>query len=361
MNLIDSVAQLLQHHDKQLYLHITKALNSCPGVVAWGMISTLFCEVFDKAKWCVLFDFLFAHFSKPNLLQLVSVAILREMREQILELGPEFSRSFYSFFQQTLIIDVAKVIFETKKLLRDKSNDVRDDSKAEADDDKDAIESLKQSMQSSTGQNIFPLPKGHYPLFDGYPMFLKDGELQERNRMLEFTNVLAEKKDLVASLEQEIETRSEDHIAWMMKQKDKLAFEDSVRQKRNQLERQHLEELLNIEAKVSQTKLDAMKAMEEYAAKEMSFIEELQAERLKAQSDEADQLRVQKEYESKIARLRAIAERAEAKAKESLLALSHRRAVVDNTYRDERAKSFLDAESGRHPPSLSATSKRSAE
>ena len=361
LNLIDSIAQLLQFHDKSLYLHITKTLNSCPGVISWGMISTLFSEVFDKAKWCVLFDFLFAYFSKPNLLQLVSVAILRELRSQILEMGPEFSRSFYSFFQQALVIDVTKVVYETKKLLRDKVSDGHVEANPVVDDDGAAVETLKQSMESSTGRNVFPLPRGHYPLFDGYPMSLKDGEIQDRSRMLSFTQILAEKKDVVTSLEQEIEAHNEDHTAWIMKQKDKLAFEASSRQKRNQLERQHLEELLNIEAKVSQTKLDAMKAMEEYASKEMSFIEELQAERMRAENDEAEQLKVQKEFETRIARLRSVAERAEVKAKESLLALSHRRAIVDESYRDERAKSFADAESGRNLPSLSATSKRSAE
>ena len=362
VNLIDSMAQLLQFHDKTLYIHITKTLNACPGIICWGMMSTLFSEVFDKSKWCIVFDFLLSNFEKANILQLLSIAILRELRGQILELGAEFSRSFYSFFHQTLIIDVTKLMHLLKSMIRDRSSATSRDSTAEVEEEgRGGVASLKQNMESSVGPLMFPLPKGHYPLFDGYPSSLRDGELKDRRKMLEITHILAEKKDIVASLEQKIEEYGDDHLAWMVRQKEKIASEASIRQKRSQLEQQHLEELLNIEAKISEKKLESIKAMEEYAMKEMNFIEELHADRLKANEDEAEILKTQKEYETRIARLNAVTERAELKAKEMLTALAHRRAVIDETYREERTKDFIDSEKSRGPPSLSSTPKRSTE
>lgn len=51
LHIVEAINDLLMRHDKSLYSHITKVLDSDPGLIGWGIISSLFTEIFTKPDW----------------------------------------------------------------------------------------------------------------------------------------------------------------------------------------------------------------------------------------------------------------------------------------------------------------------
>jgi vacuolar-type H+-ATPase subunit I/STV1 len=339
--------EILLHHDKTLHAHITTVLGCCPGLIGWGMMSTLFTEILTKAQWFKIMDFIFAFHDQIRVTMLLPVALMREVRLQVLGLGPEHARSFHHYFHQNLVVDLDKVVDMVKIMAASTSktkfsSDSSTDLSAEEEMDKlggtavlTDIDKLKRNMALDRGGAIFPLPKGRYPLHDGYPLMQKDGEANERNKMLEFTNVLSERRGVVEALEEQLNEFGDDHLDWLMRQKERVAAEGSLREHSAKVERDHMRELLRIEEQISERRIEAMRQMEEYALRERVIMEEMQRDKLSV-SDEKNELQQQKrEFEVNVARLRAIANEAERRAQEKLQVVYHSRGLVDERYANQ--------------------------
>ena len=63
LHVADAITDLLTLYDKPVHSHITNVLGHDPGLIGWGMISSLFTEIFDKSDWFkVLVSYQFSFF-----------------------------------------------------------------------------------------------------------------------------------------------------------------------------------------------------------------------------------------------------------------------------------------------------------
>lgn len=141
----------------------------------------------------------------------------------------------------------------------------------------------------------------------------------------------------------------------MMKQKERLASEAALRERKLKVEKQHLDELLRIEQKISERRVDAMEMMADYAKREMTLVEEIQLNKLTSVDEEDDFGRQRRDFEVRVAKLRAIADEAELKAQEKLRMMYNRRGVLDDNFSNEKimevraTQSFSSSSSGDMP------------
>lgn len=344
---MDAMSEFLLFHDKPLYSHMTKTLDANPGLVGWGMISSLFTEVLGKQEWFKIMDFLFVHLENSVLILLLPIAIIREVRSSIMELPRENSRLFESFFHQNLVIDADRVIALAKTMLR---TTPKSKFSVDVNENMDAVsggkatelsntERLRRNMATDKGAPVFPLPKGHYPLFNGYPLTQKDGELNERSKLVAHSNLLTERKNVIEGLEEKLKEYDDEHMRWVIEQKEQLAAEHSAKERYVKAEKKHLDELLRVEEEISEKRVEAMLKLEAVAKREAAVVQELQARKAKDIGLE-DQIQSHKQaYEIKVAKLRSIADEAEQKLQEKLRVIYSRRGSVDPTFaHDKRAE-----------------------
>ena len=153
---------------------------------------TMFTQVLTEEEWLALFDHLFMHSDSPNLLLIGVVAYLIYFRSSILT--ARSSDDVLSLLRRQNPINMdeyIKLIFELRSRTKDS---LLPSPKA----DKIGVGGgIGGAMESSSGvateggsdsnaANVlggFPIPSGSYPLFERYPKYVVDFQLQERSRL----------------------------------------------------------------------------------------------------------------------------------------------------------------------------------
>ena len=252
---------------------------------------------------------------------------MRELRAQVLDFPSETSRSFPSLFSQNLIINVRRVLFIASSMSASSSANSKPAAGGSSTHSSEK-ERLRKAMESDRGTSIFPLPKGHYPLHDGYPLARKDGESTEINELLESANALIEREDIVLKLKERMSECSEDHLEWVESQKQKALSAMAEQDSRAKEEWRHIEDMLKVEKDVSESRVQAVALIDELARKELKILEEIQESKSKGVKCAEDLEIKRRACETEIAQLREISDQAELHAHGKIQGLLCRRGIV---------------------------------
>lgn len=256
---------------------------------------------------------------------ILPVAIMREIRPQLLELSSEMSSSFPFFFRKNLIVDVKRLLSIASSMSTSFSGDSTPTAGLG-----NSGERLRKAMESDKGEAIFPLPKGHYPLHDGYPLARKDGEAIEVNELLKASNIMLEEKSTILELKERMNECLEDHLEWVQRQKQKVLSDTAARDRRAKDEWRHIEDVRKIEKEVLESRVQVMAQIDELARKEIKVLEDLQESKSNGLKSEEDLESKRRVSEIEIAQLREISEQAELHAHGKILGILRRRSIVDS-------------------------------
>jgi hypothetical protein len=256
MHVTDTADSLLQMHEPNLHHHL-RSIGIAPGIIAWRLLQTLFSEFLSKESWLRLMDYVVTHFETLEYSILIPVALMRTCASAILSVrNHDVVAKFFSAQQDITVSTVISLMEAMKsstprsalmafhrvsktieeenrkqaqservvkkrsksrlqpKILPGARNRQRNDESSEVVEiDADMyplesratpVENLRDAMVFEIGSPVFPLPRGRYPAYDGYPKAVVDWELKKRAVQMSLNAELDGREEVLASLEERI-------------------------------------------------------------------------------------------------------------------------------------------------------------
>jgi hypothetical protein len=205
------VERILEFHDREL-LEDFKARAIDSRQYAWQMMRTLFTQVLTEEEWLVLFDHYFLHSDAPSLIVMTIVTYLHYFRSSLL--SSRSSDDVLSFLRRQNPIqmdDFIKLMFELRSRTPDKlfPQPPKEDT-----------------TTTITGGSCFPLPHGQYPVFERYPKYVVDFQLQERQRLAAEEESIAVQRTNLQELQEKSKVLSEQNEVWKVQQRQYLEQEE---------------------------------------------------------------------------------------------------------------------------------------
>ena len=276
-HIVDSFDGILKHSDARLHRHL-KNLNIAPGVLCWGMLSTLFSEICNKEDWLRLMDFMFAHFSRTEFVLLAPVAIMRICRASILAAGHEdHILKFFRSRQGMRIKEVIALIQDMITTVPHKlfSSVLVNESREHNAPSRGDIAEARESLATSKGKAIFPLPRGRYPAYDGFPAHLVDWQLKDRDRALSLNTEIQHREEVLSNLTEKIAKSQADHQVWMLQHEATAATEIAHRAEVLEREKARMKRLTELEEEISKQRMIALSVADKAAEEEMQLMEKV--------------------------------------------------------------------------------------
>lgn len=249
----DTADALLLMHEPNLHRHL-RGIGLAPGIIAWRLVHTLFSEFLSKESWLRLMDYVVTHFATLEYSILIPVALMRICAPAIIPVrNQDVVTKFFSAQQDISVASVismveamkastprsalmafhrvSKTIEEEnhKRALAEKglkkksksrlqpkilpgSRNRQDNAEArEAEAEvtptetrASPVENLRDAIVFDVGNPIFPLPRGRYPAYDGYPKAIVDWELKKRAVQMSLNAELDSREEVLVSLEKRI-------------------------------------------------------------------------------------------------------------------------------------------------------------
>jgi hypothetical protein len=295
VHMLDSINLLLQHHDVRLHRHLS-SLGLSAGIIGWNMISSLFTEILGKEDWLKVMDYLITHIKRPSFFLLTPIAIMRASKEIVMSCTSDahviqFFRSQQAYNIIEVIASISAMESTTpKKLFSAMPGTSLQHRRNEAGDEDDPIfdnyskeydetAKARENIAFNKGKPIFPLPTGkQYPPYDGFPEYLLDWQLQEREKAMKLNKEISNRQETLKELEWKISRIDAEHEEWMSKHQAASESEISHRIAQMESERKSMSELLDIEEAISKQKVAALAIAEKAAAEEIKMIEKLTKE-----------------------------------------------------------------------------------
>lgn len=200
VHILDAIDSLLKFHDPKLYSHFIK-LNTSIGSIGWTMISSFFSEILGRNDWLKLVDYLFTNFENISIMLCTPIAILKELKVSLLSTSSaaqlvQYCRNQQGINMDTCIGNINHMLTNTPtryftavttKYIDPQTYDLgvmSSNGLRELND----TEVARENMSLGNGRPMFPLTKGRYPMYDGYPKHIVDLQLLER--LIGFVNFL---------------------------------------------------------------------------------------------------------------------------------------------------------------------------
>lgn len=230
VHLTDTFDSLLALHDDRLHAHLY-ACEVPPGLMCWTLVSTLFSEILPSPTWLGVMDYMLSHIREMELLFLLPIAILKEIRISLL--AATEARHIVRYIRQPQTLDALQLLRTVTIIRRNtpghlltaitSATPVSDDASPTASGTKSstlkrtasmgtqqtspeeiALGHVREDMVAQEGNPIFPLPKGRYPAYDGFPPYLVDWQAKERALALAMKKEVAAKESALSELENQI-------------------------------------------------------------------------------------------------------------------------------------------------------------
>eukprot|EP00743_Colponemidia_sp_Colp-15_P009153 GILK01009987.1.p1 GENE.GILK01009987.1~~GILK01009987.1.p1 ORF type:complete len:1224 (+),score=348.36 GILK01009987.1:392-3673(+) len=265
------IESLLQYHDPQLLNHFER-IGATSQTYAWTMLQTMFTEVLTKQEWLSLMDHLVTSSAEPFQLLFAVIGYLRYFRSAILQCSKVEEIELFVRRQNALNL---------QHILRS-INDLRTKTPA--------------SMIPVYEQNL-PLSHPQYPLFNGYPKFVVDYQIKERDRIVEEERSLHRKKELLNDLHEKAKELANQEEAFKLQQEQILMAEQQRREKANAEEQARLKERARIDQMARQRRLEQISKMEDSVKASLERQTKLREAELSRLQDELDRRKAVEDYE----------------------------------------------------------------
>jgi hypothetical protein len=228
VHLTDTFDALLALHDDRLHAHLYEC-EIPPGLMCWTLLSTLFSEILPSPTWLGVMDYIFSHLREMELMFLLPIAILKEIRISLLANNEQ--RHIVKYIRQPQTLDALQLLRAVTVIRRNTPEHlltaitstvpVSDDMStggggsksilkrsgsqmSKPSPDEQDMGQVREDIAAQEGNPIFPLPKGRYPAYDGFPPYLVDWQAKERALALAMKKEVAAKESALNELESQI-------------------------------------------------------------------------------------------------------------------------------------------------------------
>ncbi|PVD20370.1 hypothetical protein C0Q70_18524 [Pomacea canaliculata] len=260
INLLAMVENILAYHDRHLLQHfVTYSVTA--QVYAWPLLETVFSEVLTREEWLVLWDNIVSN--PPAFLIMLTAAYsicARGPLMQCTELD-----DFHYFFHHRNAVDVKMVVKEAYRLMEATPRDLHPVTKLEP---------------------FTPLTHGQYPIFNKYPKFIVDYQIQERERIRQEEMEYLRKKQLSLDAQRMTLRRQQEEEQWYQQQALLLEAEEKRRQMILQEEQKLADQRQRLLAMHREVKLKELQLLDAARRKFLHFQKQQRAAELRRLDDE---------------------------------------------------------------------------
>jgi hypothetical protein len=307
---LNTVEQIIHSHDPALMKHLVAAGVSSQ-TYAWAMLRSAFTEVLNKSEWLRLWDHLFTNAHDPALILCAVAAYTIYNRNALMpakdkkELEPFWHRQ-----NPINMSDFILLMYELRRktpsstLPRPGDGSLEDDeritpkgkskgskSAQEADDNANVLSSVLSSPDTP-----WPLPRGMYPAFHGYPKFVVDFQIAERARLAAEDSEVRRKRRLLEALGERAKGLATEEEQWQASQQILMQAEETRRRSAEEAEQKRLEEERRLDDISRERRLAQIEAMEEAARAAMQNSAHLRSAETKRIDDDMIRIRQKAEY-----------------------------------------------------------------
>ncbi|XP_013421633.1 TBC1 domain family member 31, partial [Lingula anatina] len=272
INVLGMVENVLAFQDKELLQHFVK-YGVTSQIYAWPVLETLFSEVLTKDEWLRLFDNVLSN--HPAFLLMCVVAYCTACRGPLLQCI-EFD-DFKYFFHHRNAMDIGDVIKEAYRIQETTPPDVHP-------------ERMLDTFQ--------PLTRGQYPVFNKYPKFIVDYQVQERERIREEELEYLRQRQVSLELQKETERRQQEEAAWYRQQELLLEAEEKRRKMISEEEEKLYEQRSRLQAMNREVKMKEMKLLDATRRKYMNYQQKQRTSEIKRLDDEIQRKAAMREMET---------------------------------------------------------------
>lgn len=275
INILGMIENVLAYHDKYLLQHFVK-YSVTSQVYAWPLLETLFSEVLTRDEWLMLFDNVFSN--HPSFLLMIVVAYAMSARGplmQCIELD-----DFKYFYHHRNAVDIKHVIKEAYRLMDSTPKDIHPET---------------------TLDDFKPLTMGQYPVFNKYPKFIVDYQVQERERIRHEEMEYLRQKKVSLEMQKETQKRQQEEEAWYRQQQLLLEAEDKRRRLIQDEEQKLVDQRKRLYALNREVKLKELQLLDAARRKFLHFQKQQRESELKRLDDEVQRKALMRDQETETA------------------------------------------------------------
>ncbi|XP_067054665.1 TBC1 domain family member 31-like isoform X2 [Acropora muricata] len=273
VNILAMVENVLVHHDKRLIQHFVQC-DVTTQIYAWPLLQTLLSEVFTKDEWLRAWDNIFSN--HPSFLLFVVVAYVIVSRKVLLQCTRK--EDFQYFFHNRNSVDVGAVLREAYRL--------QDSTPAEVNP--------RRMLEP-----FAPLTKGQYPIFNKYPKFIVDYQVQERERIREDELEYLRKRQLAQEMKEVAAQRQQEEEAFYRQQELMVDAENKRRWMIGQEEQKLADQRSRLQAMKREIHLRELQLLDAVRRRFMHHQQTLKETELQRLDDEIERKALLREQETR--------------------------------------------------------------
>ena len=275
INLLGMVENLLVHHDRNLLQHLVQA-DVKSQRYCWPIIETLFSEVLTKEEWLRVWDHIFSN--HPSFLLFLVAAYLICSRKVLMQCTAKEDVEYFVHHRNAC--DISAVIQEAYHLQNTTPSDI---------DPSNMLEDFK------------PLTNGQYPVFNKYPKFIVDYQVQERERIRQEELEYLQQRQLAVELKKQGEERKEAEEAFYRNQELQMEAEKQRRDLILLEEQKLADQRVRLQAMRREVHTRELQLMDAVRRKYMENQSKVKEVELKRMDDEIQRKAMQREQETQAA------------------------------------------------------------
>ncbi|KAL9974989.1 hypothetical protein ACROYT_G012102 [Oculina patagonica] len=273
VNILGMVENVLVHHDKRLMQHFVSC-NVTSQLYAWPLLQTLLSEVLTKEEWLRAWDNIFSN--HPAFLVFVVVAYAIVSRKALLQCTRK--EDFEYYFHNRNAVEVGTVIREAYRL--------QDSTPAEVNP--------KRMLEP-----FIPLTRGQYPIFNKYPKFIVDYQVQERERIRQEELEYLRQRQLAQEMKEVAAQRQQEEEAFYRQQELMVDAENQRRAMIGQEEQKLTDQRSRLQAMKREIHLRELQLLDAVRRRFMHHQQTLKETELQRLDDEIERKALLREQETR--------------------------------------------------------------
>ncbi|KAL8615313.1 hypothetical protein ACOMHN_038052 [Nucella lapillus] len=275
INVLGMVENVLGHHDRYLLQHfVTYGVTS--QLYAWSLLETVFSEVLTREEWLMMWDHVVSN--PPSFLLLLTAAYSVCARGPLMQCTE--MDDFQYFFHHRNAVDVRQVIKEAYRLSEATPPELHPEGKL---------------------QPFTPLTQGQYPIFNKYPKFIVDYQVQERERIRQEETEYLRKRQLSQDAQRMTLRRQQEEEQWYQQQALLLDAEEKRRHMISQEEQKLAHQRQRLVAMHRETKLKELQLLDAARRKFLHFQKQQREAELRRLDDEMQRKALLRDQETQSA------------------------------------------------------------
>nr|KAI8762589.1 TBC1 domain family member 31-like [Biomphalaria glabrata] len=275
INVLSMIENLLAQHDPNLLQHFVSC-GVTSQIYAWPLLETVFSEVLTQEEWLILWDNIISNHPAYMLVAVVAYAISAR--------GPLMKctemEDFKFFFHHRNAISIKQIIKEANRLMESTPDEVHPQNILE---------------------DFVPLTNGNYPVFNKYPKFIVDYQVQERERIRQEEMEYMRQKVLTLDVQKETLQKQQEEQQWYRQQQLLLEAEERRRKMIQEEEAKLADQRKRLLAMNREVKLKELTLLEAARRKFLQFQKEQREMELRRLDDELVRKALQRDQETDVA------------------------------------------------------------